>query len=154
MVPWFWFHRQSVTRPVVKSFFEILHAENPDFKVGVAGFCWGGLYSILLGQAPFADKPLVDVVFAAHPSLLSIPKDIQDPIVPISLAVAGEDKVYSPAMLKQTEKAWKQQRCDVTYEGVVYEGAKHGFGVRANMKEEKEKEAMTKSIDQVSNALR
>ena len=140
-------------RPIIKTFFEILHTETPDLKVGVAGFCWGGRYSILLGQASFNDTPLVNAVFAGHPSMLSIPKDIGEPVCPISLAVASTDMVYSVSMAEETEKIWKRIG-DVKYESIVYEGAKHGFCVRGNMKDEKEKEYMVQSIDQVLETLR
>lgn len=148
IIPWFCRHRQSVTIPIVKSFFHILRTENPELKIGVAGFCWGGRYALLLGQKSFSDIQLVDAVFAGHPSLVSIPKDVEAPNCPVSIAVAGTDKVFSSAMAEKTEALWKKKE-DVKHEIVTYDGAVHGFCVRGNMKNEKEKENMEKSIDQV-----
>jgi Dienelactone hydrolase family len=149
VLPWLWNHRQAVTTPIVKSFFQILRTENPDLKIGVAGFCWGGRYSVLLGQKSYSDTPLVDVVFAGHPSFLSIPADIDKPICPASIAVASTDSVYSPKSAAKTEELWKQIS-DMKFEIIIYEGAKHGFCVRGNMNDEKEKEHMEKSAEQVS----
>ena len=145
--PWLYNHRQAITIPIVKSFFTELRKLNPDTKIGVAGFCWGGRYAILLGQSHFNEEKLVDAVFAGHPSFVSIPADVQSPVVPVSIAVASTDTVYSPAMAEKTETLWAHD--DVENEIVIYEGAKHGFCVRGNMKDEKEKGDMIKSCEQV-----
>jgi len=104
---------------------------------------------MLLGQSTFADEQLVDAVFAGHPSLVSIPNDVKYPYCPASIAVASTDNSFSPKMAEQVEKLWAKAAEDVKTEFVIYEGAKHGFCIRGNMKEEKEKEDMIKSIDQV-----
>jgi dienelactone hydrolase len=145
--PWFYRHRQAVTIPIVKKFFTKLRELHPDTKIGVAGFCWGGRYAILLGQTQFNDTQLVDAVFAGHPSLVSIPADVSDPQVPVSIAVASTDSVFSPAMAAKTEKLWVGYGID--YEIEIYEGAKHGFCVRGNMKNDKEKGDMMKASEQV-----
>ena len=147
VAPWFYNHRQAITIPIVKSFFTELRKLNPDIKIGVAGFCWGGRYAILLGQYRFNETELVDAVFAGHPSLVSIPADVKYPAVPVSVAVASTDGVFSPAMAEKTEKLWDRGQLDFEFE--IYEGAKHGFCVRGNMNVEKEKEDMIKSSDQV-----
>ena len=148
MVPWFYRHRQSVTIPVIKSFFETLKKEKPKTKLGVAGFCWGGRYALLVGQSDFASEHLVDAVFTGHPSLLSIPDDIKDPYCPISVAVAGNDTIYGPKHVEQTKKVWEKSD-GIETEFVMYDGAEHGFCVRGNMKDPKQKEDMVKAIDQV-----
>jgi len=148
-VPWLISHRQSVTIPVVKSFFEILRTENPDLKIGVAGFCWGGRYAILLGQAGFAEQPLVDAVFAGHPSMMAFPKDLENPVVPTSIAVAEIDRNFDPKMGDKTKELWEKKKDEVKTEIVVYEGVEHGFCVRGDMKNEKVKDAMQKAVDQV-----
>jgi dienelactone hydrolase len=148
-VPWFFWHRQSVTIPIIKSFFQILRTENPDLKIGVAGFCWGGRYALLLGQEHFSDMHLVDAVFTGHPSLVSIPKDVEAPYCPTSVAVAGMDSVFSTKMAAKVEELWKERAEEVKTEIIIYEGAKHGFCVRGNMKVEQEKKDMENAIQQV-----
>ena len=51
-------------------------------------------------------------------------------------------------MAEKTEELWKRYE-DIKTQIEIYEGAKHGFCVRGNMKNEKEKEDMEKAIDQV-----
>jgi dienelactone hydrolase len=147
MVPWFWYHRQAVTIPIVKSFFGTLRKENPETKIGVAGFCWGGRYAILLGEDSFSEEKLVDAAFSGHPSFVSIPKDVYSLSCPQSIAVASTDTVFSPKMAAEVEKLWRDD--DQETEIVIYEGAKHGFCIRGNMNNEKEKEDMEKAVSQV-----
>jgi hypothetical protein len=147
--PFLFWHRASVTAPIIKTFFTILRTENPDLKIGVAGFCWGGRYAILLGQEHFSDIHLVDAVFTAHPSMVNVPKDIEAPYSPVSIAVAGNDSLFSPKMAEKTEEFWKKKSDFSKFEIVVYEGAEHGYAVRGNMNNEKAKGNMEKSINQV-----
>src|SRR5262245_9679991 len=149
MIPWMWNHRQSITLPIMKCFFVTLRKENPNTKIGVAGFSWGGRYALLFGQAGYFDIVLVDAVFAGHPSLVNIPADVRRPVCPSSIAVAGTDTVFSVSMAAQVDKLW-QRLDDEKTEIVIYEGAKHGFCVRGNTKVEKEKEDMEKALDQVT----
>jgi dienelactone hydrolase len=146
--PFFYFHRTSVTGPIVKNFFTILRTENPDLKIGVAGFCWGGKYAILLGQEHFSDIHLVDAVFAAHPSMLAIPVDVQQPFAPVSIAIAGKDHRYTPKVGEQVEEIWKKGDFS-KWEQIVYKDAEHGYAVRGNMNDPTQKEDMEKAIDQV-----
>lgn len=119
----FLFHtRQSVTHPRVLAFLTALRTANttttpsptPGFipapnKIGVAGFCWGGLHAILLthnvarnrtaaetaaegGQQQQQQQPLIDCAFAAHPSLLSFPTHIEQVVQPLSVANGDDDK--------------------------------------------------------------
>jgi dienelactone hydrolase len=151
-IPWAWRHRHAVTAPIIKTFLQIVRTENPDAKIGVAGFCWGGRYSLLLGQRDtehLHEQPLVDAVFAGHPSFVSVPKDVMVPICPSSIAAAGKDSVFTRKMAEQTDKLWEMSSREVKTEVVIYEGAEHGFCVRGNMNNPKEKEDMEKATLQV-----
>jgi dienelactone hydrolase len=131
---------------MVRNFFQTLRTENPDTKIGVAGFCWGGRYALLLGQKSFAEKPLVDAVFAGHPSMMALPADVEGLVVPASIAAGTMDYMFSPKMVTRTKEVWKD--VDVETEIITYE-AKHGFCVRGNMNNEKEKKVMDEAIEQV-----
>ena len=147
-VPWFWNHRAVVTTPIVISFLQILRTENPDAKVGLAGFCWGGKYALIASQKKSSDTPLAEAVFVGHPSFLSVPADVEKPNAPVSLAVASTDIIFSPKSAEKVEKLWKDDP-DYKYEMKIYDGASHGFCVRGDMRDEKQKEHMTQSCEQV-----
>lgn len=147
LIPWLIAHRPSVSNPIVKSFFETLRKDNPDVKIGAAGFCWGGKFSIGLGQKGWSETLLVDAIFAGHPSMIKLPDDVKEPVVPASIAAAAEDSRFGPDHAEQTKTAWKDVQ--VPTEVVVYEGVDHGFCIRGNMNNEKQKSAIEGSIAQV-----
>ena len=79
--------------------------------------------------------------------MISLPDDVKEPIAPSSIAAAAEDKRFGPDHAEQTKAAWKD--AEVPTEVVVYEGADHGFCIRGNMNDEKQKAAIEGSIAQV-----
>ncbi|EGR51757.1 uncharacterized protein TRIREDRAFT_33169, partial [Trichoderma reesei QM6a] len=84
MVPFITYNWPSRAWPRVKGFFEQLRKEEgSSLPVGAAGFCWGGKQVILLAHGDTIDgRPLIDAGFTGHPSLLSIPGDIEKLKVP------------------------------------------------------------------------
>ena len=103
--------------------------------VGVAGFCWGGQHVVRLAkQAP--DEELVEAVFTAHPSGLSVPRDFEDVRLPVAIAVGDKDNFLTP---EDTRKiAELLQKNQVVHEIKLYEGAGHGFSVRIDRKNERQ----------------
>ncbi|KAI8276054.1 hypothetical protein K4K60_008122 [Colletotrichum sp. SAR11_57] len=67
-------------------------------KIGVAGFCWGGKYAIQLAQGtagPFGEERLIDIAYTAHPSMVSVPGDLEKVALPLSIA-NGDDDMMMP----------------------------------------------------------
>jgi dienelactone hydrolase len=122
--------RTSVVLPRVLSYFNFLRTTEPLKKIGAAGFCFGGRYAILLSH--FNDskfktpdgRPLVDACFTAHPSLLSIPKDIEQVQLPLSIAVGSKD-MFMPMNETKKVKAILEKKKNGEGEVVVYDGAIH-----------------------------
>lgn len=105
-------------------------------KVGVAGFCWGGPHVVtLLHDRPDTKtkdgKPLADCAFTAHPSNLSVPKDLQLITRPLSVAIGDADFVMKLSQAKEAQ-AVLDAKTDVKTEFKIYPGAGHGFSVRAS----------------------
>jgi dienelactone hydrolase len=122
----------------VTAFFRALQYQNTQgYAVGVAGFCWGGLHAIKLAhdtpETRTSDglRPLVNAIFAAHPSNLTVGSDIGDIRRNISIAIGDDDAVMNLQQVKQAEAVLATKE-DVESEVVVYPGAKHGFAVRAS----------------------
>ncbi|VUC27687.1 unnamed protein product [Clonostachys rosea] len=85
--------------PRVLSYTRAVRANLPaDGKLGVAGYCWGGLQSTKLSQEPATEggsDRLVDAHYTAHPSSLKLPYDLIRSVekfkVPLSLATGDGD---------------------------------------------------------------
>lgn len=135
-VPFFIRCAPGRTYPGVKGFFEQLRKEEGQaLPIGAAGFCWGGKHTVTLAHgAEINGQPLIDAGFTGHPSLLSLPSDVEKIKRPVSFACAEDDNQIS---LKQAEKI----KAIVTafpepYKGElrVYQKTGHGFAVRADLK--------------------
>jgi dienelactone hydrolase len=121
--------------PRVVSWLEALREnEAADSPVGTTGFCWGGKHVTVLcsGTKNAAGKNLVDAGFTGHPSRLDIPGDIDNIILPLSIAHASKDEGINEDQFKLLEAAMKKKQDLVDTEIFVYEGATHGFCVRAD----------------------
>lgn len=88
------------------------------------------------GQSGGTGEPLVVCGFTAHPSRLTFPTDMEAVELPLSVAAAGDnDPQMSREQGEETKKILegKNKKTDgVEHEFVWYEGAKHGFAVRAD----------------------
>lgn len=128
--------------PRILSFLTSLRASTDD-RIGVAGFCWGGKFAVLLCDAATYStddgKSLIDFAFTAHPSNLSLPTDIEKAILPLRICQGSEDFVLNMDGVRQIEGifAAKEEQLPQSQKGkfliTVVEGAKHGFAVRGNL---------------------
>jgi dienelactone hydrolase len=139
-IPFLVYNGESVIKPKVFKFHEALRAD-PDtksLKVGSAGFCWGGKYTTLLAQ----EYNLIDVGFTAHPSKMKFPDEWDKVQKPLSIAIGDVDAGIKIDMVKDIKTLLEgQTKPKGQNEVVIYPGAKHGFAVRADPKDE----AQTKS---------
>jgi dienelactone hydrolase len=164
ILPWIFKVRSSIAKPRVFNFFKAIRTSPPPFpteslKVGAAGFCWGGYYTILLSHdepssrvqrhkaqttSAAALEPLIECAFTAHPSLVTVPKDIEGVNLPLSVAVGNEDMAMKgPQILQMKEILEVKKKGD--HEVVIMPGAKHGFAVRVNPKDEWQMECAEKA---------
>lgn len=169
---WLYRTRPSVGWPRVRSFLSAVrstpttNAEPP--KVGVAGFCWGGLYAVGLTNTQNPDNwvslggerkiPLIDCAFTAHPSMLKLPRHIHEVQLPLSLANGENDSFMKRERMEETMRILEDKNKSAReaegdnmpdkYEVVVYPGAKHGFAVRGDREDPLQKERGDQSDDQ------
>ncbi|KXX73691.1 Protein AIM2 [Madurella mycetomatis] len=160
-----WFNRRGVTEPRAMDFMRAVRAapgpptgEAPP-KVGVAGFCWGGRPAVLwLHDEPQnkvlvggREYPLIDCAFTAHPSLLKIPEYIDKVVQPLSVANGEDDEWMGREKMKKlvsTLEAKNATAGQEVHEVVVYGDAKHGFAVRGDRNDLKQRERGDQSEDQ------
>lgn len=159
-LPSFLFHnRLAVTGPrVYKWMYQLRHSEiSKGLKVGPAGYCFGGKFTFYLcsssssasspthqwfkqakGSAPEDGEFLVDAGYTAHPSMLELPLDVENVVLPLSVASGSKDIQVTAEKASIVIKAFekKNEADGVQIEGekrfiyVNYEGAMHGFAVR------------------------
>jgi dienelactone hydrolase len=94
-------------------------------------------------------KPLIDAGFTGHPSALNIPREFKNVVKPLSLAMAEKDMSLSLAQVEQIRAALKETSAE--HEVVVYDGAGHGFCVRADLNNEKVMEQSIAAEEQAIN---
>lgn len=152
-VPFLFFNRISVSKPIVFDFFRQLRT-SPDtssLKVGVAGFCWGGKHVINLchdypssrvhraGSESGQLQSLIDAGFTAHPSMLNVPEDIDNVRIPLSIAIGETDMAMKSEQIQQTKTILEKKK-DGDHELNIIPGAIHGFAVRGLLSDPKQKE--------------
>jgi len=143
--PWLVKHREAVSKPIIDGFIREVRKIPGTDKVGVIGFCWGGRYAILAAHA--TDPAVrVDAAYACHPSLVAVPGDFEGVMRPLSLAVGDKDSLLDMKSVEHIKEilAKKEPPTEVK----VYEGQVHGFALRGDWQNEKEKEAMDKAEKQ------
>jgi dienelactone hydrolase len=151
-IPFVFFCRESVTKPRIISYLQALRTdpETSNLKIGVAGFCWGGLHAVKLAQdAPSTRahrvgaesgqlQPLADVVYTAHPSMVAVPADFEKVTIPLSVAVGDVDFAMKLADSTKAKDILEKKGDD--HEVVIYPGGKHGFAVRGDPSDPTQKE--------------
>jgi dienelactone hydrolase len=154
MISWMGRHGDSATLPALNAVLKEareLAVKNGNGKLGIIGFCWGGRYSIL---AAGGDAPMVDAYAAAHPSNLSVPKDVDAIHRPGLFLLAENDFVFSESNVKATEEILSKKE-DAPAEFVKYPGTKHGFSVRGGPNSAwQRKQAQEKVIEFFGRVLR
>ena len=131
-IPFIARNRDVVVRPRIYDFHRAVRADpaTANLALGSAGYCWGGKYTIHLCQ-----EGLVDVGFAAHPSKMAFPEDWDKVARPLAVAIGDVDMVIGIEDVRRIEGLLGEKK-DVESEVRVYEGAKHGFAVRADPRDE------------------
>ncbi|KAK3341861.1 dienelactone hydrolase [Lasiosphaeria hispida] len=151
------YNRRSVVRPRVLAFVRAVRAEaGPQAKVGVAGFCWGGMYAVqLTHDAPenmsVNGRAVVDCAFTAHPTFTKVPGDVEKVVRPLSVANGDDDEqmgARAMVRLRAILDAKNEAAGELVHEAVVYPGARHGFAVRGDRADALQKERGERSEEQ------
>lgn len=157
MAPFLRHNGITKSMPKVTTFFEAVReneCKEMKLPIGCAGFCWGGLHTFKLASGEYKTangQVLCDAHFTAHPSNVTVPDDAKKVKLPLSIAAATEDKVMS-LQQAQTVEAILREKAEKeglkNSEVVYYQGAGHGFGVRADPGNKEGKKHADDSIKQ------
>jgi dienelactone hydrolase len=144
-----YYNRIGRSFPIVKGFFEqIRNEEGSHLPIGAAGFCWGGKHAVLLAQGHEIDgKLLIDAGFTGHPSILSIPGDIEKMTLPVSFAIGDEDVQLPMAQVERIKAIVEAKPEGQKGEVKLYPKVGHGFCMRADLHFENVAEQAAKAED-------
>ncbi|KAK1222384.1 hypothetical protein PQX77_014780 [Marasmius sp. AFHP31] len=96
-------------------------------KIGVTGYCFGGVYTTFLSQVNE-----IEVAVMSHPSLFTIPDDVEtlaaNSTVPVEIHSADLDAILTPQLAKQVDDIFAGYSAG--YQRFAYAGVGHGFAVR------------------------
>ncbi|KAL3473707.1 Alpha/Beta hydrolase protein [Aspergillus californicus] len=122
------------------------------YKITVAvGFCYGGWAVFRLGAqdptAPLVDnRPLVDAITAAHPSMLT-KADIDGVVVPVQILAPELDPIFTPELKGYTFDSL--QRRGVPFDWQHFPKVEHACMTRGDLSKPGEKEALERGKDAV-----
>lgn len=136
IIPFKLYNSFGTSWPIVRDFFKsVRENEGSELPIYGAGFCWGGKHIVNLGFGDIEPngKPLMNAGFTGHPSFLEIPSEIEKIKIPISFALGDKDMVVKPPQIKQIQRVFEVEGNSDKGEVKVYEGAGHGFCVRADL---------------------
>ncbi|KAI6083065.1 alpha/beta-hydrolase [Hypoxylon rubiginosum] len=125
-------HSPEETDPILATAVDFMRTELGVKKVVVTGYCFGGRYAFRM----LAEGKGADVGFAAHPSLLE-DAEISAITGPASIAAADADDMTPAERRTQIEALLLET--GMPYTLALYGGTSHGFGVRANVTDPKQK---------------
>ena len=153
-------HKDAPTSRVCMEWLGKLRRAEPGRKIGMVGFCWGGRYALRAGQEASMIEveegkkvPLVDAVVALHPSNLVLPGDVERPVVPTTYGWGQEDSLVKIETMRKVEEIHEAERKAgrelPALEHKAYSPGRHGFAVRGNPDDAKEKKILEDSVTQV-----
>jgi dienelactone hydrolase len=132
-------HTNAETDPVVEATMKYMRASLGVTRIGATGYCFGGRYSFRAATLG------AQAAFAAHPSRLE-DSEISAITAPASVAAAETDNSLTPE--KRAAFQALLQKTGQPYSFAVYGGTNHGFAVRANVTDPKQKFAKEEAFFQ------
>lgn len=149
-----------------KTCFDFMNALRRDtkHKIGFVGTCWGGQYVLRAARAQNKIEvngklvPVIDAVVALHPSNLSLPKDVEEIIVPTSIGWGEKDTMTKIELKGKVEEIQKKEKEEgkkiVEAAHQVYYPGRHGFSVRGNPDDAEERKILEDSLKQVLDFMK
>lgn len=125
-------HSINVTDPIIEATVRYLKEDLGFEKIATTGYCFGGRYAFRF----VADGKGANVAFAAHPSLLQ-DDEILAAEGAVSVAAAEMDGLMPAERRHEIETLL--QSSGVEYQMSLYSGTFHGFGVRADVSDPRQK---------------
>jgi len=128
---WVGKHQPDIVTPILEASIKGLKEEYGVKKIGAVGYCFGGKYVIR-----FLGNGGIDAGFVAHPSMVE-DSEVEAVKGPLSLACAEVDHVFDAEKRAKSEAILA--KAGAKYQSTVYGGTSHGFAIRCDLKDPKQK---------------
>ncbi|KAH8694368.1 esterase/lipase [Ilyonectria robusta] len=126
-------HIAETVDPVVAASLKFLKEKYNPKKVAAVGYCFGAKYVVRgLGSGSF------DAGYIAHPAMVSM-EELEAIKGPLSIAAAEVDDIF-PTNLRHDSEA-VLLKTGTPYQLNVYSGVNHGFAVRCDLSDKRQKYA-------------
>nr|ASN74467.1 dienelactone hydrolase [Glaciozyma antarctica] len=128
LMGWLGKHPQSVTRPYLDALIAGLKEQGVK-EFAATGYCYGGRYVFDL-----ALDHIIKVAIVSHPSLLSVPEDLEKlksvGTIPFLWNTCETDFAFGPEKQEIADKVFAD---DKNYKRTFAPGCDHGFAVRGDL---------------------
>ena len=128
--------------PVVSSVIDALRSNFGVERLGGVGYCFGAKYVVRFLRG---SKHQIDAGFIAHPSFVTA-EELKAVDGPLSIAAAAQDPVFPAAKRRETEEILRGG--SVAWQMCLYSDVDHGFAVRCDTKEPRQRFAMDQAFSQ------
>ncbi|KIW00050.1 uncharacterized protein PV09_08397 [Verruconis gallopava] len=142
LMKWFHSHPPERVEPVLQAAIKGMKEEYGVKKLGAVGYCFGGRYVVR-----FLGNGLIDAGFGAHVSFVS-DEEFDAVKGPLSLACAEVDQIFPTEKRHKTEEILA--KLGIPYESRVFSGTNHGFAVRCDLSDPKQKYAKEAAFTQAT----
>ncbi|KAJ5086917.1 hypothetical protein NUU61_008224 [Penicillium alfredii] len=137
---WISNHQPAVVEPVVESSIKYLRETLGVKKIGAVGYCFGAKY-----VCRYLQPGQIDVGYSAHPSFVTheLLGAIQGPF---SIAAAEIDQIFTTQLRHESEDTLI--KTGQPWQINLFGGVKHGFAVRGDLNDNKQKFAKEQAFYQ------
>ncbi|KAJ5971684.1 Dienelactone hydrolase [Penicillium vulpinum] len=140
LASWLPHHLPEKVDPVVESTIKYARETLGVKKIGAVGYCFGGKY-----VCRFLKPGQVDVGYTAHPSLITH-EELGAIKGPLSIAAAQTDSIFTTQLRHESEEILI--KADQPWQINLFSGVNHGFAVRADLSDPKQKWAKEQAFCQ------
>ncbi|KIW17156.1 hypothetical protein PV08_04347 [Exophiala spinifera] len=139
-------HDPASIDPIIEGCIKKMKTEFGIKRLGAVGYCFGAKYVVR-----FLKEGSFDVGYSAHPSFVDA-EELAAITKPFSISAAENDDIFTVAGRHQSETILKQ--AGVPWQIALYGGVSHGFAVRGDMKDKKQRFAIESAFSQAVDWLK
>lgn len=125
-------HGPNIVDPIVEKTIKEMKGNLGVKKIGSVGYCFGAKYVARFA----AEGKGIDVACMAHPSFVE-GDELKAMLAPLSIAAAETDLIFPVEKRRETEDILKDHH--IPYQICLYSDVEHGFAVRGDAKDQRQK---------------